>query len=590
MKIIPTLGEIKSKAILSLKRFPLVLTWVIIGTIFTIAIIEKKLFNILIYQKLIMTFTLGVSWLISSRFFEEQFKKDRKWISIIIILLLLLFNYSLIEQNITNLAHSSKIRFWLYIVIGHIFVIVAPFIFRWHKNSFFNYVKNIAIAIFRSGFFTIIIYAGIALALLAVENLFDYRIKSERYLQLFVFCLGIINTWIYLSDFPKNIYTDTKVNFSKPLEVLVKSILIPLIILYLVILYAYSLKIIVQWNLPRGWVSYLVIALSFIGFIVQTLINPVQKTIKSRLINNFSPWFYYLLLPLIVLLFIGIFRRISEYGFTEKRYLVLCLSLWILATTLYMLISKRKEIRFLPLGLISLFLIISVGFWGMFSVSNKSQLNRFKTSFDIIKEKEFKVALHEKNQFRDITKYLYTRNHLEKIAPIIGFNPITAFKKDKSSWGMSQKIIDTFQIEVLNNDDKLPLSKYKSYNFNFDGKTIDVKGYDSLKRLFFNKRNKENDKIGNYNFSIDDISTVLNIFKDEKIEVYSIDLESFINDLSKNNNNQKELNEMTLIREFEGINLKIIFTNLRFQLKKDSFYEKPKIIGATFYVLAKEKK
>ena len=108
-------------------------------------------------------------------------------------------------------------------------------------------------------------------------------------------------------------------------------------------LYAYSLKIVINWNLPKGWVSYLVIALSFLGFIVLILINPIQKSIDSRTINKFHPWFYYLLLPLIALLFVAIFRRINEYGITENRYFVFMLACWILAMTLYILFSKRKK-------------------------------------------------------------------------------------------------------------------------------------------------------------------------------------------------------------------------------------------------------
>jgi len=63
--------------------------------------------------------------------------------------------------------------------------------------------------------------------------------------------------------------------------------LIPLVLLYIIILYAYSFKIIFQWELPKGWVSYLVTALALLGFLVQVIINPIQNTVKSWMINQF---------------------------------------------------------------------------------------------------------------------------------------------------------------------------------------------------------------------------------------------------------------------------------------------------------------
>src|SRR5690606_2926956 len=117
----------------------------------------------------------------------------------------------------------------------------------------------------RSAFFSGVLYIGLVLALLAIQALFNVSIPDRRFGQLFVFCLGIMNTWVYLSDFPKKVISLTDIYFNKPLEVFVKYILIPLILLYIVILYAYGFKIIFQWELPKGWVSYLVTALAILG-------------------------------------------------------------------------------------------------------------------------------------------------------------------------------------------------------------------------------------------------------------------------------------------------------------------------------------
>src|SRR5699024_8061500 len=96
--------------------------------------------------------------------------------------------------------------------------------------------------------------------------------------------------------------------------------------------------------------SGLIIALSILGFSIHIIIHPVQRKQSSALINKFHPWFQILLLPLLVLLFIACFRRISDYGFTEPRYFLLLLDVWILGMTLYLLLAEKKRMHVLPIS------------------------------------------------------------------------------------------------------------------------------------------------------------------------------------------------------------------------------------------------
>jgi hypothetical protein len=157
MKLFSSLGEITSKGKAAFKRFPVVLIWAIIGTAFTLNCIESKSLETEFNQKIIHVFSLGISWLISARFFLEQFKKDKKWISIITIIFLSFFYWSLPAESF-DINLSSWIRFCIYISLGHIFILVAPFVFLWNKESFFNHVKTVSIAIVRGLFFSLILF------------------------------------------------------------------------------------------------------------------------------------------------------------------------------------------------------------------------------------------------------------------------------------------------------------------------------------------------------------------------------------------------------------------------------------------------
>ena len=293
--LLPSVAELADKAKIAFKRFPITLVWAIVGTMFGIMLLEDTTAERLEENTdILMTMILGVSWLIGIQFFVEELKAQKKWGWLKLVILGLLFaffwympsNGNELDDNIEFL-----IRFTLFFIAGHLFVLFAPFVLKWDKSAYWNYLKTMGAAIGRSIFFSGVLYIGLILALAAIDALFEVHIRGERYGQLFIFCLGIVNTLIYLSDFPKNLHDNKGIRFHRALEVFVQYILIPLVLLYLVILYSYGLKILLEWELPKGWVSYLVTALALLGFVVQVIVNPVQKTINSWAINKFYPWF-----------------------------------------------------------------------------------------------------------------------------------------------------------------------------------------------------------------------------------------------------------------------------------------------------------
>jgi len=340
----PSFTEFTAKALSAFKRFPLTLIWAIAGSFFVITVLnadDNRLFEE--YLNMLLTLILGISWLISAQFFTEQFKKPEKmwWVKLLALVLLVFLYISLPPYNQDYGNEVPYTRYVLYLFAGHISVLCAPFIMTWHDGAYFNYLKNIMIALVRSILFSGVLYVGLVLAMLAMVFLFDIDFGEERYGQLFVFCLGIVNTWVYLSDFPKNIQFDLKINFDTVISVFVKFILIPLAALYILILYAYAVKIIIRWELPEGAVSYLIVALSALLFIIQFIVHPVRHTHKSALIKGFSPFCYWLLLPLLPLLYTAIFRRVADYGITENRYFLMVLACFITGAAIYILLVSN---------------------------------------------------------------------------------------------------------------------------------------------------------------------------------------------------------------------------------------------------------
>ncbi len=583
----PSLIDITDKAQNAFKRFPLTLVWAILGSFFCIFLLEDN--SSLLFEKhadILLTLLLGVSWLIGIQFFLEQLKNPKKWmgLKLVVLVLLFFFYWHLPDLGKSDVDPTYFIRFFLYLVAGHLFVLFAPFAIQWDKTAYWNYLKSVEYAIIRSTFFSGVLYLGLVLALLAIDALFNIDIKGKRYGQLFVFCLGIVNTWIYLSDFPKEILGNRTITFNKALEVFVKYILIPLVLLYILILYAYGLKILMQWELPEGWVSYLVTALALLGFLVQVIINPVQKSIKSWVINHFYPWFYILLLPLILLLFVAIFRRIGDYGFTENRYFVLVIAFWILGMAIYLLLNQKKRLKVLPISLFILAILASFGFWGAFSISKNSQVREFQRVYKDVGAKDNMASFKEYEQLKSILSYLDDRKALSRLDAITGPDiSIQGILKDTVNgtlkaygWLDTQKILDSLGVTVSPKDLNYDSAYEDYYNYYGQGNTdqsLDITDYTFFTPLEIHASTPDSIPLGSYFMKYSSKPPVLTLHRTEDGKTFlELPLEPKLREFTKYGKNLHSIDPEKLVMEFknDSTSAKIVFTDLGFYVKKDS--------------------
>lgn len=562
-----SIPELLTKASAAFKRFPITLVWAIAGSFFVVTLIElddSKLFDK--FLNVFLVLALGISWLISVQFYIEQFKNSKKywWLKGVVLLFLLAVYFTLPEPENRNQALSGYVRYTLFLIAGHLALFFTQFTYSWHPKSYANYLGTILLSLARSALFAGVLYLGLILALAAVDFLFNVDIDAKRYGQLFVLCVGIVNTWVYLSDFPKEVHHNIHFSFPKPAEVFVKYILIPLVALYFIILYAYSLKIIVNWELPKGWVSYLVTALAGLLFVIQLIINPIQKSHPSRLIRKFHPVFYWLLLPLLVLLYAAIYRRTSEYGITENRYFVWVLAIYITAAVLYLIFSKKRQLRWLPIGLFSIAMLTSVGPWGASAVSERSQLGAFKDlyedAFAKAQSQEKTITREAYNRLQSIARYLADRNALDQTAETLGYVPSEIFKNE-SSYALSYKVIDSLGLHVEKSLDPLLTNYYNADT----GETLEAAGFDYYKRVSLNKNKKKTpyNQIQNYHLRLAESGKYIHLFKEDSIFL-EIPLDPLIKKLkAKGNQNSQLPRELLMVQgENAKVKVKIYFENI----------------------------
>ncbi|GBU08093.1 hypothetical protein AwDysgo_14240 [Bacteroidales bacterium] len=134
-----------------------------------------------------------------------------------------------------------------------------------------------------------------------------------------------------------------------------------------------------MWQLPQGQVSYLVLALAAVGILSSLFVWPLRGEKNNQWVQAYLSYFYWIFLPLLAFLYVAIGRRIIDYGITPDRYYVMLATFWLSFIVIYFMLSKKKNIKLIPATFSLLCILTCFGPWGVFSVSERSQINRLQT-------------------------------------------------------------------------------------------------------------------------------------------------------------------------------------------------------------------
>ena len=424
---LPSIGQLLHSARATFLRFPIVLCDAVIGTAAALLLVDYEgaaqptiLFPILFAS--ILGLPLFISLLLLA---EHKMWKSPVTFGIHIIGLLLLVGYGLvIPQDYLNAPGFHLVRFLVLAAALHLLVSVAPFYERGELNGFWHYNKTLFIRALTALLYTGVLWIGLAVALEALDHLFGVSIPGKRYPELWILLNGIFCTWFFLSGVPEDLHAlEALTEYPKGLKIFAQYILLPLVCVYLVILYAYLLKVVISWDWPQGWVSKLILGFAGTGIFALLLLQPISNRTEQVWIKTASRWFYVVLSPLIVMLFFAVWRRVSEYGVTEGRYLAIVLGGWLVGMVAYFTVSKLKSIKVVPATLLILLLAVSFGPWSIFAVSEQSQVGRLKTILlrdSILVDAKIHglhspVSLEDSKQISSIVLYLHDLHGYEGI-------------------------------------------------------------------------------------------------------------------------------------------------------------------------------
>lgn len=363
---LPSINVLVTTAKKSFLRFPLTIITSFIAVIIGIYLIEfnKDIKNMFPYINVMLCLSLGIPLYFCATIISNKKKFDSRKIVIInlfatAILIAIYFTFPNLES--THNTSLPYIKYGLYNITCHLLVSIIPFAFSKQLNGFWHYNKMLFIRILTSILYSGFIYVGLIIALTALNLLFEIKIHEELYVEIWIVTIGFFNTWFFVSGIPTDFdHLDEIYEYPKGLKTFSQFILLPLLALYLIILYSYGTKILVTWNWPKGIVSYLIIFVSIIGILTFLLLHPYGFQKENSWIKKASKGYYFLLIPLLIILFIAIFMRLNDYGLTINRYSILMLGIWLSVICLYTALGKTN-IKFIPTSLVLFLLLISFG-------------------------------------------------------------------------------------------------------------------------------------------------------------------------------------------------------------------------------------
>ena len=347
-------------------------------------------------------------------------------------------------------------------------------------------------------FFGLLITGILNLAVLAIVASFFYIFGIDEPKHLYEHIIQFI--WFVLA--PQICCTLVRQNEDevaepfKILRLILNFILSPAVIIYTIILYTYFIKIVFEWDLPKGGVAWMVM-----GFITAALIGRVAQSILSQ---RYYDWFYsrftLIAIPPLIMYWIGSIYRIRLYSFTESRFYLMVAG--VLMTLFVLMLSRERTRRYQLMALIfgaAIILFTYIPGISAKSIGFRCQKQRLVQLINELKLTDAKTGkLNDDLDMRSIKQDSIMCERYKDVSSVISYVRheigTDEFKKQYGEWSHSE-----YSFNYNNKKDKSIISVYnentnsytrrkpveldeytimlpqKAYEYDFDDQKVTIK-------------------------------------------------------------------------------------------------------------------
>lgn len=446
---------------------------------------------------------------------------------------------------LSEINRVSNIRFTAYTTVFLLAFTIIPYFY--HKENYELYIVNLSSRLFITGLYSLVLYLGLCMMLASLRILFSAHVSANLFLDLAAATM-VFAVVFFTGGVPASHHQFKAEDYPKVLKVLLLYIVIPLLITYSAILYIYFFKIIITWQWPENVVANLVLWYAIIGALVVFYIYPLQT--YHQWVTTFIKYFPKIILPLLIMMFISVFKRISAYGITESRYYVLLAGVSVAAYMIYAGLKKHPKNILLTISLAVLAVLSVCGPWNSFAISKLSQNMRFERLLQkyemidngVLSKPSLSLSDEDKTEIMSII-YYFQRNHklsdLKHVPP--GFTP--------------GQIANTMGIATA--------SRYFAHMIKDERILWDIGGFDFFAEIKTWVDNKGSDQDAVYHYNLENQSELSLFSKGELVYHRNID------EIALQIHNQHPYidnlapKEMTFVDENEKVKVMYVFNRIR---------------------------
>ena len=358
----------------TVRRFPLSTLAATVATACGVAAVGRETEAAAMVEVVGIVAVVVMVWGVTAALAVEE--RGARWmygVSAVVVVLGVLY-YTTLPRVADDFLTIHGMRTGLIVFAGLLLLCAAPFLWRRDDRALWFFVMETCARFAFAFIAAATLYAGVAAAMASVNYLFGVDMEWEWYVRVWIVMAGFVAPMVFMTGIPLA-HTMTGVQtrvVPRVVRVFAQYVLVPLLILYTVILYAYAVKILVTRTWPQGGVGYMVLIFASIGLVTMLVLAAERET--RRWVVRLSRAYFAIVLPTLALLGGAIYVRIADYGWTPDRYSVVVLGVWFAGVAVYFLVRRYADLR-VPFVTLAVVMLVSIyGPWSMFATSVRSQV------------------------------------------------------------------------------------------------------------------------------------------------------------------------------------------------------------------------
>jgi hypothetical protein len=340
---------------------------------YIIVVEPKDSFQTLCFR-ILLTIVSGILFCTFAKLLFERFSEKIKINQYLLdtgMIVLSAFSYFFLKNFDTN----------QYVVLGYVGIVFTFFVGIVYLSTMddlsksFSYIlKNITFYIIICG----IITAGTMLCIFAFDSLiykFSNSYKVYQLVGLAIWSVLFLN--LFLAAIPRR---ELELKIPNIFKTIVMYVALPVYLVLIVILYGYIGKLLANWSFSSGNINWFAsFAAAFFVFFAITVEQYKEENKLARLFIKFGG---YIIIPIILIQFMAMYIRVSNYGLTFPRYVSIVLSSIALLFSIVSVIRGGKYSKHMLVVIMCATLLLTITPLNAIDVPIRNQTNRLVNVLD----------------------------------------------------------------------------------------------------------------------------------------------------------------------------------------------------------------